>query len=472
VKIQRCLLASIAALFGLACGPDLPRVGVARPTPAPSALWIHNTAVLDVASGARVEGQDVVVEAGRITTVGPTGRIPAPSDAQRIPGEGTTLLPGLIDMHGHIDADSHATWERSFPDHENVLASYLYSGVTTVFDPHDASGDAFTRRDAIAEGTVLGPQVFTTGPLLTEPGGHPFALVEELAPGWIAWLVVPGMATAVDDPEAGREEVDALAEQGADAIKIVIDSIPLQAPKLGPEKARAIVSQAQKHGLRVVAHTGTTDDAITAGEAGVAAWMHGVYNERIPDDQIAILASYGIPMVATIEVFDRYGRAGRAPWDPIPLESETVPQPVLDAFYPTPEGFDVGSLDSWLEQAAKNAETRRDNIRRLHEAGVTILAGSDTQSGVFPGPGLHRELAQLAASGLTREEAIRAATLDAARFLTEEDDPDFGIVAVGKRADLLLVEGDPTQDLGDLQAIREVIVAGVPLERTPISTRP
>jgi imidazolonepropionase-like amidohydrolase len=111
---------------------------------------------------------------------------------------------------------------------------------------------------------------------------------------------------------------------------------------------------------------------------------------------------------------------------------------------------------------------RVDNVRRLHAAGVTILAGSDTQSGVFAGPGLHRELANLVRAGFTPAEAIRAATLDAARFIANSEAPDFGSVEVGRRADLLLVNGDPTLDVAALSAIRLVLLDGVPIERTPI----
>jgi imidazolonepropionase-like amidohydrolase len=108
-------------------------------------------------------------------------------------------------------------------------------------------------------------------------------------------------------------------------------------------------------------------------------------------------------------------------------------------------------------------------VHRLRKAGVTILAGSDTQMGMFPGPGLHRELQLLAEAGLTPAEAIRAATLDAATFLANGQAPEFGVVAEGKVADLLLVDGDPTKDLAALAKIRAVIKGGVPLERHAIA---
>jgi imidazolonepropionase-like amidohydrolase len=117
-----------------------------------------------------------------------------------------------------------------------------------------------------------------------------------------------------------------------------------------------------------------------------------------------------------------------------------------------------------VEQRGTNGR----NALRLHRAGVTILAGSDCQSGVFAGAGLHRELAQMVGAGFTPMDAIRAATVDPAIFLSNGEEPEFGIVAVGKRADLLLVEGDPSRDIEALGRIRQVFLEGVPLERVPV----
>lgn len=101
---------------------------------------------------------------------------------------------------------------------------------------------------------------------------------------------------------------------------------------------------------------------------------------------------------------------------------------------------------------------------------MTILAGSDTQSGVFPGHGLHRELHHLGRVGRSPSQAIRAATLDAATFIANGDEPDFGVIEVGKRADVVLVDGDPSTDIGALEKIREVFIDGVALERTPVAS--
>lgn len=462
------LLLGAALVAG--CGGPRPSAGVALAEPAPEVLWIREVAVLDVARGARTAGRDVVLEEGRIAAIRPAGSAPPPSHARVVDGAGATLVPGLVDLHGHVDADPAPTWEGRFPDHEANLRHYLYAGVTTVLDPGDGTSDAFERRERVARGELPGPRVLTAGPIHTAPEGHPIALVRAFAPWWIEWYLAPKVAVPVGTPAEARAAVDALAPRRPDVVKIVIDEIPLGAPTMSREVAAALVERAREHGLRTVAHIGTTQDAIDAAEAGVAAWVHGVYIERIPDADVARLAGYGIPMVATLEVFERYARVGQAPREATALEREIAPAALLGAFHPLPEGYEPApELVPWLEKNRAASEARFDNVRRLHEAGVTILAGSDSQSGVFPGAGLHRELAQLVRAGLTPAEAIRAATLDAARFLEGTDDPTFGRVAEGQRADLLLVEGDPTADVADLSRIRAVFKGGVPVERTPVA---
>jgi len=456
-----------AAALVAACAGHAPSVGVARRAPPPTAYWIADVAVLDVAKGKRTPARDVLVSNGRITAITRAGASSPPVGALVLSGKGATLVPGLVDMHGHVYADTHPIWALGIPDPEANLRAYLYAGVTTVFDPGDQSGDAFARRDRVARGDLVGPHIYTAGPLFTAPEGHPIALAREFAPWWIGWYLAPRVATAVDSVEQANEAIDALAKQRPDAVKLVIDEIPLGSPRLRPEVARALTDRARSYGLRTVAHIGTTRDALIAAEAGVSMWMHGVYKERIPDREIAVLARYHIPMVATIEVFDSYARLRSGPRQATALERETVPAALLDSFTP-PESFSVGTLTSWQELNEQAVPFRTDNVRRLHAAGVEIFAGSDTQSGVFPGAGLHRELANLSRAGLTPIEVIRAATLGPARFLTQTDTPEWGNVAVGQRADLLLVEGDPTHDVAALSAIRAVFQDGVPIERVPL----
>lgn len=441
---------------------------VRRPATVAPAVLVEDVAVLDVASGTRTPHRDVLVVGDRIAAVADHGAADPPPGAQRIAGAGATLLPGLIDAHGHVGNNSAPSWKSTFPDPERNLRAYLYCGVTTVLDPADLIGEAFARRDRVASGALLGPRIVASGPMVTAPGGHPVAVLDHLAPWWIRWYLVPRVTRQVDSPDAARVAVAEIAGAGADVIKLSVDRIPTDAPRIRREVLAAAVDEARHRGLRAVAHIGTVEDAIDAADAGVAAWMHGVYKERIPDDQIARLAAYGIPMVPTIAVFESYALFGQGPRPDTPLERETVEADVLAAFDSVPDDPAVVFFRPFFERLRGQREAWRDNVRRLRAAGVTILAGSDTQTGVFPGAGLHRELHLLTEAGLTPAEAIRAATLDPARFLANGAEPDIGIVAEGTRADLLLVDGDPTADLDALARIRAVIAGGVPLERHAI----
>ena len=462
-------VAWVALLALVACGHTGPEL-VRRPTTPPSALHIADVSIFDPATGSVTPHRDVVTVGNRITAIGAPGQVTVPVGAQTIPGGGATLLPGLIDMHGHIGNGTGPSWALELPDPDRNLLAYLYCGVTTVLDPADLATQAFARRARVASGELLGPRIFTAGPMVTAPGGHPVALLERLAPWWIRWYLIPRATRQIGSVSEARAAAKEIAALGADVLKLAVDSIPTEAPRMSREVLRAAVDEAKQHGLRAVAHIGTTQDALDAAEAGVAAWMHGVYKERIADEDIPRLAAFHIPMVATINVFESYALLGQGPRAASPLERETMPAAALAAFDHIPDNATTAFFRPYLDTIRPQRQAWRDNIRRLRAAGVTILAGSDTQSGVFPGAGLHRELHLLTEAGLTPAEALRTATLDAARFLANGAEPEFGVIATGKRADLLLVEGDPTVSLDALAHIRTVIRAGVPLERHALTT--
>jgi imidazolonepropionase-like amidohydrolase len=440
-------------------------IEVSRKNVGDRPLLIEDVAVFDSQFLRVIPAQDVLIEGTRIVAVGPAGSGIDAKNAFVIPGQGATLVPGLIDMHGHLTTTTGPSWEMATPNPEDNLRAYAYAGVTTVFDPGDSSAEAFSRRERVANGELLGPRVYTAGKIITDHAGHPRAMVDQLAPWWIRWYLVPRVATGVATEKEAAEAVDERADAGADAVKVVVEGIPLDAAIMSSGVLKSTVDRAHQRGLRVVAHIGTTADAIAAAETGVDLWVHGVYKERITDDMIARLADFDIPMVTTSEVFDRYGRASKGPIAPTRLETQMVSAQKLASFYPPPGDFNPGALASWVTLMEETRQARLDNVGRLHRAGVTILAGSDTQSGVFPGAGLHRELATLVEAGLTPAEALRAATLYPAQFLADGEEPDAGVIAVGKRADLVLVNGDPTRDISALSDIREVVLNGSLLER-------
>jgi imidazolonepropionase-like amidohydrolase len=461
MRQQRLIVGSLALLLG-ACAARVPFA--VTPVIEPSVL-IEDTAVLDVETGKLVAPREVLIVGGFVTEITLPGRAVKPPDVVVISGSGATVLPGLIDIHAHLGANSAPPWEGSSPDPRNNMRAYLYCGVTTVLDAGGLASDSFDRRDKVNGGFHFGPHIYAAGPMLTAPGGHPLPLLRAGVPWWARWYVLPNMAIEAGDAEAARQGVEQIAGMRADFVKIVVDSLPAGAPRLSREALRAAVEEAHRRGMRVVAHIGSMQDALDAGEAGVDAWMHPVYKERIPDALLSAFARYRIPMVATLGVFDSYAQLGVERRVATTLERETVDTKVFESLNHVPDSARTGMLGSELMALRSYGGVWSDNVRRLHRSGVTILAGSDSQMGVFPGAGLHHELQLLTEAGFSPAQAIRAATIDSARFLVNSKDAPFGRIAVGQRADVLVVDGDPTQDITALSRIRAVLKSGIIVAR-------
>lgn len=433
------------------------------------AILVRDVAVLDVDTGKRDEHRDVLVRAGKISEIGATGTVKEPPATQVIDGTGATLVPGLVDMHVHSGNPISVPWEHPLPHPERNAQMFLYAGVTTVLDTGGIDDDAIKRRDEIAAGKLLGPRMFAVGPVVTTRKGHPLPMFSTLP--WWQRGAASHQVREVHDADSIRKTVIEVKEMGANFLKIVVDSIPDGVPHISDKDLDEVGKQAKGRDLRLIAHIGTTEDALDAGRAGASAWVHGVYRERIPDEKIAELAKFGIPMVPTLVVFERFAAlTERQPYVTTALERETVDPDLLAKLSDPPVNSEVGKkFAPYLEMLARERQAAKDNVRRLHAAGVTILAGSDTQAHVFPGSALHRELELLVESGLTPAEAIRAATIAPARFLTRKQDPDFGRIAVGTQADFLIVDGDPTAEISNLAKIRDVIRNGRRLERKPLA---
>jgi imidazolonepropionase-like amidohydrolase len=437
---------------------------VTRPDPVPASVLIRNVTVIDVVAGKASAGMDVVIEGATIARVVPHST--SETAALVIDGTGMTVIPGLIDVHCHLLGPASPPWRLALPDVDENLERHLYAGVTRVFDPAAETPDIFEVRREVNEEGRLGPVIHAAGPMFTATGGHPVPLIKQFAPWFLAGSMIDAMARQVDTEAQAVAALDALRPSSPDFIKIAMDRIPPDAPRLDNAVAAALIRAAKEHGLRTVAHIGTTQDALDAAKAGGAAWVHGVYRERIPDEAIAELAAFKIPMAPTLVVFESYGVLGRGEFPATDLEREMVPREVLDSRVHAPDDWTWGdSMEALLVVMGEQRQNALDNVRRLAAAGVVIMAGSDAQGGIIHGASLHHELALLAKAGLSPLEALRAATLHNARFLANTQDPPFGIVAAGKRADLVLLRKNPLEDIAAISTIEQVIAGGVPLTR-------
>lgn len=463
---ESAVFAFTAVWLGIGCGGS--STLVERPAVPPASVLIRDVAVLDVLTGTVAQHRDVRLEGGKIVSIEATS--PQAYAEQIIDGKGSMLLPGLIDVHGHLVSASEPPWEAKLPDEKLNLSRYLYSGVTAVFDPGGHDEESFELRENLRSGKLLGPRLFAAGPIFTAPGGHPIPMLENGLPWFLEDYIISHATRGVGTEAEAREAVRALLVQKPNFVKIALDHIPASAPRLDPKIAAAIADEAKKAGVRTVAHIGTSTDAFDAARAGASAWIHGVYKEKISDADIPKLAAFKMPMAPTLVVFDSYAGMGREPRVPTVLEKQIATAEMLAAYDTRPDDYVVEpELIEMIDQMKAEREHALENVRNLHAAGVVIMAGSDAQSGVFHGPGLHRELMLLSKAGLAPLEVIRAATINTARFLENSQDPSFGQVAVGKSADLILVGENVLRDIQEISNIRGVILGGTPIARKGIN---
>lgn len=389
---------AITALVLTACAPD------GRDSAAPKPETPLRTVIRDVRlfDGTGTTPRSTVMIVGdRIAEY--DGR---PGDIE-IDGAGRTLLPGLIDAHTHsFGADD--------------LGKALANGVTTELDMFCLPESLAEQRRLVVQRDDLA-DLRSPGTLATAPGGHPSQLI-----------ATPGVDAApfdtIERPDQAAAFVRARQAEGADYLKIVIDDGTVHGtklPVLSPETVAALVEAAHAAGLRVIAHAITAAEVRIAVQAGVDGLAH-VWTDPADTELVDLVASSGIFVVSTLVYFQ------------VITEQRTA---APDHAAP--------------ETATGSAEV----ARALHRAGVPLLAGTDaTPFAPEHGKDLHRELSLLTAAGLANEEALRAATsLPAQHFgLT-----DRGRIAPGMRADLLLVDGDPTVDITATAAIAEVWRRGV-----------
>jgi len=436
---------------------------VSLPPGASRSVVLRNVRVFDAPRATLLEGlRDVVVRDGRIDAVGSPG-LAAP-DLPEIDGRAGTLLPGLVDVHTHTGSSPYPPWRVAFPDVGENLAAFLYAGVTTVLDLGSLSPEVFRERQRIATGARLGPRLYAAGPMFTAPGGHPVEVLRTWLPWYLRWYVVPRATREVATAEEADRAVSALLPERPDFLKLAIDVGTGNVPRLTQETIAAIASAGHAAGVRSIAHIGSSVEAIDAIRGGVDALAHAPWREELSEEALAVIAAAHVPVVVTLAVWDLAGAPRTRASDFLPIEMEVARPEVIAALLAPPPALDDATA-AFLKAAAAGHDARRRNVAKLRDATVPILAGSDAcNPGDFPGAGLHLELTKLVEAGLTPGEALRAATWENARFLAGEHS-DFGEIVIGKRADLVLIAGDPVTRIGDLGKITQVILGGTPLER-------
>lgn len=372
----------------------------------------------------------VVVEGGKIRAAGPD--VAVPSGTRVIDGTGATLLPGLIDSHSH-------TWG-------DALARALVFGVTTELDMFTTPDFARSMREEQAKTGAPGrADLYSAGILATAPGGH----------GTEYGLPVPTLTK----PEEALPWVDARLAEGSDYIKIVAeDGSPygMKTPTLDRATIAALVAAAHQRGKLAVVHVSTQRDAEMALEVGADGLVH-IFTDRAPEARLAELARKGKAFVTpTLTVVE--STTGTASGKSIATDPQLSP-------YLTQEEVDNLSR-SFPDRGKLKLANALAAVRQLRDAGVPILAGTDAPNpGTAHGASLHRELELLVQAGLSPVQALAAATSAPAKAFRLAD---RGRIAPGLRADLVLVQGDPTQSIAATRAILHVWKQGAEVPRVKV----
>jgi imidazolonepropionase-like amidohydrolase len=393
-----------------------------------SALVFRNARVFD---GARVLPRaTVVVRDGRIAAVGAQAK--APPGAQVIDASGKTLLPGLIDAHTHVLG-------------AEALRAALVFGVTTELDMFTTQGVLAAIRKRQSDGKDQDmADLRSAGTLVTAPGGH----------GTEYGFEIP----TIRSPDEAQAFVDARIAEGSDYIKIIYDdgkTYGISFPTLSKETLKAVITATHRRGKLAVVHIGSLQGARDVIEAGADGLAH-LFVDRAPEPDFGrFVAAHHAFVVPTLTVLQSVSsmRGG----------ASLIADPALSPYLSPSDQSQLGVSFPARPGAKTTYAAAEEAVRQLKAARVPVLAGTDAPNpGTAHGASIHRELELLVQAGLTPIEALAAATsVPAARFRLG----DRGRIAAGKRADLLLVEGDPTADIKATRRIAGVWKRGVAADR-------
>lgn len=387
--------------------------------------------LLDVESGKYIANPVVVIVDGKVSAVTSGGAVP--DGATHIDLAGMTLLPGLIDMHVHLDGRPEYGGYTGLQFTDNFATvlgvvnaeRMLQVGFTTVRNVGDTNYNVKAIDEAIEEGWVAGPRIVTANYALGATGGH----CDEtyLPPSFGAKS--PGVA---DSPDEFRLRVREQRKYGAEVIKVCAtggvfsrNTEPGQ-QQLHEEELRAIAEEAHFWGLKVAAHAHGAAGIKAAIKAGIDTIEHA---SLIDDEGIRLAKQNGTWLSMDIYNTDYTQRVGRS----------------------------NGTLEDNLRKDREIAQAQRDNFRKAHKAGVGMVFASD--AGVMPHEEVGGQFAVMVQYGMTPIEAIRAATVNAAQALGQAG--QVGVVKPGSWGDIIAVSGDPLADVGELADVDAVVKSGV-----------
>jgi imidazolonepropionase-like amidohydrolase len=390
----------------------------------------------------------LVIEGDHIVAAGRAGTVSIPKDSDVIELGGKTVMPALINLHGHLGLTSNgADSAAGNYTQENVvkqLNKYLSYGVGTVASFGQDEDAIYSVRDAQRAGTLSGARVFT--------GGHGF-------------LEYTGKSNPTDhryrpqNPEEARTDVRELAAHHPDYVKMWVDDNLGHGTKIQPAVYQAIIDEAHKQHIRVFAHEFYLGDAKALLAAGIDGFAHSIRDQTVDNDVMQTMKARGVFLVPTLvrdEVLFAY--ADNLKWLDDPFFRAGLEPGALEIIQ-NPENVDKIRKDSDIAKYRTGLDMAKKNLKTLSDAGVKIGFGTD--SGVptrFSGYFEHRELQLMVEAGLTPMQAIVAATGTNAEILGGAK--QFGTLQAGRRADFLVLDANPLDDIHNTEKLSAVWQAG------------
>jgi len=425
--VRSLIFGTVVALSGSV----LAVTSIDEQTPSPGAATaIVGARLIDGTGSAPIDDSVVVVEGDRIRAAGSRARVAIPSGAARVDAGGKILMPGLVDVHCHINQPPE--------DMKRYWIAQLRWGVTTMRSAGNDKPETVPLFRQTRSNVFLAPRAYTAGQGFNVSGPYPGA---------------PTFKPTSSDE--ARANVRSLKAQQVDFIKIWMTN-----PKFPPDVIAAIVDEGKKQGIPVVSHVTDVESLHLLADLGVTDFLHNPIDQPVSPELIAYAKAKKLTFAPTLANIESRWFYYEHP--------EILRMPMLqDALYPRGRQM-LADADrkaqtlSAADLAQRKARMREQSfpfIKAMSAAGVRVVTGTDCgaeASQVTPfGHATHREIQMFVEAGMAPLSAIRAATLDAARVITRLEDPDYGSIRAAKAADLLLLDADPVADINNTIKINQ-----------------
>ena len=437
-----------------ACGGSTEPTYAPGPTSPPAdVLVLNNFTLIDGRGGPAVPNSALVATSGRIMWIGRAADLQAPAGATVQNLAGKFVMPGMIDLHTHVSNSDVETQDPvRFFTREGVtrdLRLYASYGTTSVVSQGtDQKPLVYEMREEQRKGRPTMARIFTAGRGFTVKDGFPTNKGN-----------VPGIPYEPSTAAEAAAQMEELAGDKPDVVKIWVDDRFGDFKKTPIEISKAIIDVAHKHGIKVVAHVYYLNDAKQLVAAGLDAFGHSVRDRAVDDELIQLIKKHGTWFIPTLYrewatfMFEEPQQFLNDPFFARGLDERQK------AVLASPEYHKALTSDKYFSRYPGILKTAKENLKRLADAGVRIGFGTD--SGVltrFEGFGEHMELELMVEAGMTPAQVITTATKSSAEFLGQ--DKDLGTLEQGKWADLIVLGADPLANIRNSRQIDAVYIAG------------